>query len=291
VEQRFRGLRKIRNLFGKNQIGYESFGGYELVPPGKYSDLNTLRTQIDELNQKLKKITGRQKTFQLSQSRLKQFGFSGDYHLIENRMEGQLHSGHFCEILLRLVQSLGVTVLTNTEIFKLESDARGARLHTALPVTLQAEQVLVCTNAFARLLLPELDVKPARGQILLTSPIDNLKFRGCFHYDEGFYYFRNLGDRVLLGGARNKFLREEETFSASTTRAVQEELERFLKEVILPDAAYTIEQRWSGTMGMGGEKKPIVQRIDERVCCAVRMSGMGVALAPQVGKAAAALLD
>ncbi|HVY74351.1 MAG TPA: FAD-dependent oxidoreductase [Puia sp.] len=291
VEQRFRGLRKIRNLFGKNQIGYESFGGYELVPPGKYSDLNTLRTQIDELNQKLKKITGRQKTFQLSQSRLKQFGFTGDYHFIENRMEGQLHSGHFCEILLRLVQSLGVTVLTNTEIFKLESDARGARLHTSLPVTLQAEQVLVCTNAFARLLLPELDVKPARGQILLTSPIDNLKFRGCFHYDEGFYYFRNLGDRVLLGGARNKFLREEETFSASTTPAVQEELERFLKEVILPDATYTIEQRWSGTMGMGAEKKPIVQRINERVCCAVRMSGMGVALAPQVGKAVAALLD
>jgi hypothetical protein len=43
-------------------------------------------------------------------------------------------------------------------------------------------------------------------------------------------------------------------------------------------------------MAIGKEKKPIVQRISERVFCAVRMSGMGVALAPQLGKVIAGMM-
>ena len=37
-------------------------------------------------------------------------------------------------------------------------------------------------------------------------------------------------------------------------------------------------------MGMGGEKMPIVRAVNDHVFCAVRMSGMGVALAPMVGE-------
>ena len=155
---------------------------------------------------------------------------------------------------------------------------------------MRAEQVLVCTNAFAKTLLPDLDILPARGQILLTEPIEGLKIKGTFHYDEGFYYFRNLDNRLLLGGARNKFLSEEETFSAGTSEHVQDELERFLREIVLPGVPYQINLRWSGTMAVGKEKKPIVQKISDRIFCAVRMSGMGVALAPQLGKKVAGMM-
>jgi glycine/D-amino acid oxidase-like deaminating enzyme len=120
--------------------------------------------------------------------------------------------------------------------------------------------------------------------------VEGLKIRGCFHYDEGFYYFRNLGNRVLLGGARNKFLKEEETFAASTSAPVQEELEKFLKEIVLPGRSFTIDQRWSGTMGVGKEKKPIIKKINDHLFCAVRLSGMGVALAPQIGKTVAGMM-
>ncbi len=290
VEMRLKGLKKIRSLFGKHRIDYETTGGYELISTEQYPDVNLLRTQIDHLNQLLKKITGRQKTFQLNDAKIKQFGFTGSHHLIENSLEGQLHSGKLCEALLQLVQSMGVTVLTNTEIYKLESSATGVDLQTNLAVVLKAGKVLICTNAYAKTLLPGLDVKPARGQILLTSPVEGLKLKGCFHYDEGFYYFRNLGNRVLLGGARNKFLKEEETFSASTSSPVQEELEKFLKEIVLPGVSYTIDQRWSGTMAIGKEKKPIIKKINDHVYCAVRLSGMGVALAPQVGKIVAEMM-
>ena len=39
-------------------------------------------------------------------------------------------------------------------------------------------------------------------------------------------------------------------------------------------------------MGMGKEKRPILQQVDDEVFCAVRLSGMGVALAPVIGACA-----
>ena len=290
VEMRFKGLERIRKKFSPALIDYENNGGFELVSPQHYPDINELRTRIDALNNLLKDVTGKQKTFQLNDSKLKGFGIGGSHHLIENKLESQLHSGKLLEALVQLVHSMGVTVLTNVEVKNMETRMGFVQLETNLPVVLQAGQVLICTNAFAKTLIPDLDVIPARGQVLLTSPVEGLKIKGTFHYDEGFYYFRNLGNRVLLGGARNKFFAEEETFSADTTEPVQQELERFLKEIILPGTPYRVSLRWSGTMAIGKEKKPIVKKINDRVFCAVRMSGMGVALAPQIGKIIAGMM-
>jgi len=41
---------------------------------------------------------------------------------------------------------------------------------------------------------------------------------------------------------------------------------------------------------MGKEKMPIIKAVNDHVFCAVRMSGMGVALAPVVGEKIAALM-
>lgn len=290
VEKRFKGLEKIHKRFSSNQIDYENLGGYELVSPEQFPDLDVLRTRIDKLNGQLKYITGRQKTFQLNDSKIKTFGLGGTHHLIENKLEGQLHSGKLLEALVQLVHAMGVTILTGVDVEKMETGNGKILLKTNHSLTFEAEQVLICTNAFVRSLLPDLDVKPARGQVLLSEPIAGLKLKGTFHYDEGFYYFRNLDKRVLLGGARNRFFSDEETFSAEVSEPVQQELERFLKEIILPGIPYQISKRWSGTMAIGSEKKPIVKKITDQLFCAVRMSGMGVALAPQLGKEIAGMM-
>ena len=165
-------------------------------------------------------------------------------------------------------------------------------LRTSHPFTLSATQLLLCTNAFTKDLLPELDIVPARGQVLLTSPIKNLPFHGTFHSDEGFYYFRNLGNKVLLGGARNKAFQNESTTDLSTSDFIQKELENYLSEVVLPhfQNQYTIEYRWAGIMAFGKEKMPIVKQVSNNVFCAVRMSGMGVSLAPVIGKKIAKMM-
>ena len=287
TELRFKGLKKISKVFKDKEIGLERNGGYELIA---HADNNELRSQIDTFNRLLKKITGHQKIFRLQNEKLGSFGFTGVQHLIGNALEAQLHSGKLCQALLRLVQSMGVTVLNNLEITSYEKVHGHVLLHTHQAPPLLSSQLLVATNAFARQLLPQLDVTPARGQVIVTSSIEKLPFQGTFHFDQGFYYFRNLGDRVLLGGARNKAIEEETTTDMTLSQTIQEELERFLREVILPGRHYTIEHRWSGIMGMGGEKMPILRAVNDHVFCAVRMSGMGVALAPVVGEKIAALM-
>ena len=166
-------------------------------------------------------------------------------------------------------------------------------LATNHPFRFTTRKLLLCTNAFTKNLVPDMDIVPARGQVLLTSPIPGLSWKGTFHSDEGFYYFRNVGNRVLLGGARNKAFHEEETTEMHTSDFIQQQLENYLSNIILPayKDQYTVEQRWAGIMAMGSEKLPIIKQLEENVYCAVRMSGMGVALAPVVGRQIAQMMN
>ena len=71
---------------------------------------------------------------------------------------------------------------------------------------------------------------------------------------------------------------------------MQNHLEQFLKEVILQNQNFKIAHRWSGIMAMGSDKSPIIEKISARQIAAVRLSGMGVALAPKVGEIVADLI-
>ena len=187
---------------------------------------------------------------------------------------------------------MGVQVFTHTGIKSFETKGNKIELQTSQDFNLSTSQLLICTNAFAKDLLPGEDVIPARGQVLLTSPIEKLPWKGTFHYDEGFYYFRNLGKKVLLGGARNKAFEDETTTDLNTSDFIQSHLEKYLDEVVLPNfkGKFTIERRWAGIMAMGSEKMPIVKEVQPDIFCCVRMSGMGVALAPIVSQQVADMM-
>ena len=281
---RYEGLQRIKKVFSNREIEFEKHGGYELVNDAQYTRLKQLKNDLGWLNIVLRKAIKDQKTFRIADKKIKEFGFKQTSHLIESRSEAQLHSGKLLQALLQKVQGMGVTVMTQTEVKSFEKINGKITLQTNLPLSLTTGQLLICTNGFASQLLPKINVIPVRGQVLVTSPIKKLAFKGAFHFDEGFYYFRNLSNnRVLLGGARNKALAAENSGELVTTDLIQLELERFLKEVVLPKQKYTIEHRWSGIMGMGDDKFPIIKRIEKDVYCAVRMGGMGVALSPVVG--------
>jgi len=192
--------------------------------------------------------------------------------------------------LQRKVQSMGVQILTGIEVINYTEKSKLVEVETPL-ATFTAKQVLFCTNAFTKQLLPDIDIIPNRGQVILTAPINNLKIKGTFHFDEGYYYFRNVGNRLLLGGARNKAFEEENTLHMQTTDTIEKELKNFMQTYLLPDTPFTITDKWSGIMAMGSEKSPIVQAITERTFCCVRMSGIGVALAPIVSQQIAQIMN
>ncbi len=199
-------------------------------------------------------------TFAFATEKLDIFGFEGFDALIRNKLEGGIHSGKMVQALQQKVQSLGGEILTGIDVEKWEHVNGVVQLQTKQQIIFQASRVVICTNALSQHLMQPTQVSPARGQIIVTSPIDDLPFSGTFHFDEGFYYFRNVGNRVLLGGARNKAIDEEATTEMETSEAIQQSLERFLAEHILPNSsAYTIDYRWSGIMGFTQNKQPFVE--------------------------------
>lgn len=292
VEMRFKGLEQIQKHTGKKKIDFAMSGGYELYEENVVAT-EKMTENIHYLNSLLKPITDTKRTYRLADDKISIFGFGKTKHLVENKLEGYLHSGKLLQTLLRMVQGMGVTVLTGLETKNIQPLKNEVIIETAHHFHLTAKNVLLCTNAFTKALVPELDIVPARGQVILTSPIKNLPFDGTFHSDEGFYYFRNLGDRVLLGGARNKAFDEEATHVMHTSETIQQELERYLAEVVLPGFRdqYTIQHRWAGIMAFGKEKAPIVKQLAANLFCAVRMSGMGVALAPVVAQKITAMMN
>ena len=120
-------------------------------------------------------------------------------HMVENRFEGYLHSGKLVQALMRAVQGMGVQVFSGIEIKLFQTAIDAIEVITDKNISFKTKQLLICTNAFAKELLPEADIVPARGQVLLTSPIKNLPWKGTFHFDEGYYYFRNLGEQGVAG--------------------------------------------------------------------------------------------
>ncbi len=293
VKMRYDGLQKIQRTFDKKTIDYDQFGGYELFEKNGPYDIQQLDKDIAYLNKILAPVLNTPKKngkylpiYTNETKKIKQLGFQAIEALAFSPFEGQLNSAKLVLALQQAVQSKGVQILFNTEVKKFKSHKKGVTIQTNLEAALETKQLLICTNGFAKQLMPDLDVDPARGQVFMTEPIPHLKFKGTFHFDEGFYYFRNIGNRLLLGGARNKDFKNEKTYSLETSPTIQKTLEDFMMKRILPKGSKKpkIELRWSGTMGIGKIKKPIIEELKPNVYYAVRMSGMGVAIAPMVAE-------
>lgn len=292
-EQRKKGLSILRNRLGDDNIGYKENGSYELI---NEEELHALE-KIDFLNQLLLPIN-KQASFKLNNTKIKEFSFSTRHvkAMIENLCEGELHTGKMMKSLLAYALQLGVEVKTGVEVQGFEEEVDRVAIMVADPVsqhtiTLSSDTLSICTNAFTGKLMPGADLKPGRGQVLITKSIDGLKFKGVFHFDKGYYYFRAIDGRVLIGGGRNLDFSAEETTTFNTSEMIQTHLEQKLREVILPNTSFEIDQRWSGIMAFGDSKQPVIQAFSNRVYGAFRMGGMGVAIGSEAGRALAHLIQ
>ena len=290
VRARWEGLGRLRALLGDEVIGYQPEGGYELFCPEDEALAATCRARIGYYNDLLAPVIGHTDIFREATDRIPALGLAGVSSMLENTAEGSLDTGRLMQALLRRAWAAGVTVLHGCPVQGLEPTAGAVRVQ--LPGTvLEAGQVLLATNAFSRELVPELDVVPGRGQVLVTEPIPGLRLPGTFHYDKGYYYFRQVGERVLLGGGRNLDFAAEETTAPGLTPRVQQQLEHLLHEVILPGRSPRIDYRWSGVMAFGAALEPIIREVQPHLFVAVRCNGMGVALGAGSGWQAAELMS
>jgi glycine/D-amino acid oxidase-like deaminating enzyme len=288
VERRYLGLKRLRENVGDANMKLEMLGGYEVFDTT--SEFEKCAEKISWFNEKLKPIVGLNDVYADASDKISSFGLGKVQHMIHNRGEGQIDTGKMMNALLDKAKSAGIMMLNGLEILRFTEEEKCLALHTHNGYTLRCKQLIICTNGFAKQLLPDEDVDPARAQVLVTNEIPGLKLKGTFHYEKGYYYFRNIGNRVLFGGGRNLDFSAEKTTEHALTNLIQDRLEDLLQTMILPGANYSIDMRWAGTMGVGKTKSPIVRKIQNRVHCAVRMGGMGVALGSLTGEEVASLV-
>ncbi len=291
VDQRWRGLQQLRERLGDVRLDFHQWGGYELFMESDNNLYKNCVSKIDYFNKIISPIIKIQNPYVIADGEIDKFGFNKTEHLILNKGEGQIDTGKMMAGLIALAKEKGIEFLNGIEIKHIEETSHSIKLHTIQNAILEAEQLLIATNGFTQKLFPNLSVQPARNQVLVTSPVPNLKIKGTFHFDKGYYYFRNINNRILFGGGRNLDLQNEMTDNFGTTVLIQNKLKDILENIILPGQKPVIDSWWSGILGVGSQKKPIVQKLSERQVVAVRLGGMGVAIGSLIGEQGAKLLS
>ena len=286
ISMRINGLNLLRQTLGDKAIDYQGLGGYELFFDGDTDFFELTCAKKDKINTLLSEIFN-DEVFSFKPNN---FGFEGiQSQYIFNQFEGQIDTGKMMNALLNKVRSSGIKILNNIRVESFSDNANSVKIKTD-QFEFSTSKLCIATNGFASLLIDE-NVKPARAQVLITKPIKNLHIKGAFHLDEGYYYFRNIDNRILFGGGRNLDFEAEETTTFGQTSLVQNELEGMLRDIILPNTAFEIDYRWSGIMGVGNQKRPILKALSTNVFCGVRLGGMGVAIGSIVGKDLANLIE
>ena len=278
VERRWQGIQYLRKLLGDVNIGFLPLGGHEIFLEKETELYENCLEQLEITNKLLTSIFGK--------APFRTAGNSFDFQKIHpkyitHQFEGQIDTGKMMSSLLDLAHRRGIRILNNVEVKSFEDVGYGVRLR-ANDFEFISNKLFIATNGFAKTLLDE-DVTPARAQVLITKPIENLQIKGTFHFDEGYYYFRNIDDRILFGGGRNLDFKSEETLEFGQTELIQSTMEQLLKEVVLPNTPFEIDRRWSGIMGIGQQKKPIVKQLSDNTYCGIRLGGMGVAIGSLIG--------
>lgn len=278
VEKRWKGLELLRSTLGDKTIDFQQHGSFEL-----FSTTNRLfddcKEQLNYTNTLLSPIF-KDDVFCVTDNKFSFKNIKNSY--VFNQFEGQIDTGKMMAALLQLVQSKHIKILNNTTVSSFSENSNFIEVVLDSDYTFKTGKLLIATNGFAKQLL-QVDIVPARAQVLITKPIDNLHIKGTFHFDEGYYYFRNINNRILFGGGRNLDLKGEETTVMETSELIQKQLEHHLKETILPSTSFEIDHRWTGIMGVGQQKKTIVKQISDNVYCGVRLGGMGVAIGSLIG--------
>ncbi len=288
VKLRYNGLQRLLQRYPEAEINYENCGSYDLISSQAEQDF--YHPKLDYLNRQIESLTGHKNCYSFESDVQSKYGFKGFTGGYFNRLEGAIDTGKLLLATQKDLARNGIMCLFGIEVSSFQSDRNHVTIETNYG-EIKARKLCVTVNGFAKKLLPGLAVEPARAQVLVTSEIPDLKAKGTFHLDKGFYYFRNVGNRILFGGGRNLDFEAENTFDLGQTKLIQTKLETLLAGYILPGKTFTIDYRWSGTMGVGEIKAPIIEKVDPHCAVGVRLGGMGVAIGSLVGEQLAGLIS
>lgn len=280
IQTRKQGLKMLISRYGAKNLMLNLCGGYELYANGEKfeSDLE----QLDAINEL---INSKYATFETcpTPSQMKFYK-----RCFVNKEEGHINTGMLYQALVQDCKSAGVNIYRGLEVQSLDENQNEVTLQLNELGNIKASKVVIATNALTKRLLPSEAVIPARNQVIVTKPC-NHNLSGTYHMDEGYVYFRDIGERILIGGARNLFP-SESTDQHGINKKNIAYLKSILEEKVIPQIRpISIDYKWSGIIAPKPSKLPIVKRHSDRITLGVRLGGMGVAIGMKIGEELATL--
>jgi len=273
---RFEGIRSLQTYLDEHGLTSATDGGNEVFEVDRQLDLETIRSRWENLRELWERAglpadLWVEEDFTGLSSQLLSYGF-------HTKHEFGIDPQELYDSLERRANLVGVSIYRGVTLEELHAGDNGFHLTTSSGAW-KSPCIALCTNAGRTPNFTE-GLYPGRGQIVVTEPLKELPFHGNYHMERGYYYFRNVGDRLLIGGGRHLYQEEEMTRDLNPSPRLIEHLKGYVEETLLPGRKVQIEYAWSGTMGFHrlGGKKPLLDRVQKGVYRCVGFGGMGVAL-------------
>ena len=283
IAMRWNGLQRLLSVVKRENIDFGQHGGIELFDNKDQFDDSV--KNLDQYNDMVEQATGLKGCFSVEEK-----CYSEKLHkeFIFNQYEGQLNPYKLISFLRGLLVKKQVRFVQGLNVEEWTENGN-ISIHLSNGETMFADQLIIATNAFTKKLYPEVDLTPYRNQVLITEPINNLPYKGCFHYNKGYTYFRNVGNRLLIGGFRDIDMLTEQTVSFGLTNKIQEALVDFASSRL--GLKFKVSHRWSGILASGPVKSAITKELSNNVFLGVRLGGMGVAIGSEVAYKISSLID
>ena len=284
IKLRWQGLQLLKHHIQPDLISYKNIGGTELFQTK--TEFEKCEQNLAVVNGLIESAIGLENAIDIKDNEFNKLYKKGLY----NKYEGELNPVLLIQSLLEILKKSNINIQFGQQVESFER--RGDMIEISLrnKLSLKTDVLFVCTNAFTNQFSLDLDLVPYRNQVIVSKPLDNIPYQSCYHMDRGYIYFRNIDNRLLLGGARYIDLEAEQTVEFNTNPTIISFLRTFAKSKLdLPD--FEIEHQWSGILATGNSKKPIVKPINDKIFLGVRLGGMGVAIGSKVAESLTSLYN
>ncbi|HET8847147.1 MAG TPA: FAD-binding oxidoreductase [Ktedonobacteraceae bacterium] len=200
--------------------------------------------------------------------RLRFFYRGGSYHPDNS----EIHPIRYVAGIALLAMQAGATIYQESPVLSVAEDRQGVILTTP-EGELRANALILATNKW----LPELTsqlgagwlekcIKPTRGQVIATEPLEELIFPCPCSSDHGYQYWRQVNGRLIVGGWRNQSFETENTSDETPNQEIQLHIDAFVRQTLnLPNV--DVVSRWAGIMGFSEDALPLVGRLPDTQHC------------------------
>jgi hypothetical protein len=175
-----------------------------------------------------------------------------------------------------------VKIFYNCEVNTYEKEGGIYNLKINQLPDLQSTKILLCTNAFSTK-FGDFDLQAVRNMVLVSKEINWPFPNAVYHAQMGYFYFRRVGNRLLIGGGRHLARAEETGTEFGINLEVKKALLQFTEDYLGLKSEDLFEEEWSGILGVGKKKEPIIEELEPGLFTAFRLGGMGVAIGSRTG--------